>query len=165
MCMTSLMCRVIHASSFMSPVQSSPLQTLYFSLSLYIWVGKGKEAMEPRERERDESSGLCEWITGDIYSWTQKTSGSIGDQKKKLLLCSYSRPCSELPYDEIVWCKKCEQKWKEKGIYSRSFFSTFAFATFWADYKNTRRQIRKEKRNVENLFFFSLSRPSTIQII
>ena len=46
------MCRVIHASSFMSPAQSSPLQTLYFSLSLfYIWVGKGKEAIEERERE------------------------------------------------------------------------------------------------------------------
>jgi hypothetical protein len=58
--MTSLMCRVIHASSFMSPAQSSPLQTLYFSLSLYIWVGKGKEAIEERGRERDESAGLCE---------------------------------------------------------------------------------------------------------
>ena len=149
------MCRVIHASSFMSPAQSSPLQTLYFSLSLYIWVGKGKEAMEPREREREMNLPDCvneSWVT--FTAGHKKLREASGIKRRN---CCYVRivvlvrSCRTMKLYGVRNVNKSE---KRREFIPGPFFSTFAFATFWADYKNTRRQIRKEKRNVENLFFF-----------
>jgi hypothetical protein len=80
---------------------------------------------------------------------------AIGDQKKKLLLCSYSRPCSELPYGEIVWCKKYEQKWKEKGIYSGSFL--LLPLPHFERIIRTQASDKKRKKCREFVFFFPLA--------
>ena len=129
MCMTSLMCRVIHASSFMSPVQSSPLQTLYFSLSLYIWVGKGKEAMEPREREMN----LPDCVNESRVTFTaghKKLREASGIKRRN---CCYVRivvlvrSCRTMKLYGVRNVNKSE---KRREFIPGPFFSTFAFATF-----------------------------------
>ena len=148
-----------------SSAELSSSNVIFLVISLYLGRQRQRSHGAKRERERDESSGLCEWITGDIYSWTQKLREASGIKRRN---CCYVRivvlvrSCRTMKLYGVRNVNKSE---KRREFIPGPFFSTFAFATFWADYKNTRRQIRKEKRNVENLFFFSLSRPSTIQII